>query len=304
MITCIEMEDDTIMFNQTDMESVVKEKKPKKEKADVKDQPKKLTRKERLVQDVAELYGDMDITELQALTMVKLQALKDNYKIRSDTTRLFPGSSPSQMPETKQECQKLMAETINEKLGDLAADKPIQLEKSPEVLEQAVKSIQQQASKTQADAQEMFLNRRAKTLFNYHLFGAGILETLTCNETVESHLGSNLAGLSKDMLDEKEEFLEILKDLYQDYQEEIDPYINSITVYSLFMSNKISQRFMENKKNSLNGTLPKSRIRLGELLNLSEQRLSSSSSSAQFSSASQPILSREDNIKNEFPETS
>lgn len=255
---------------------------------------KKPSRKEQLIIDVLDLYPDQyDKAALSKMTMVRLSELKKNHKVRADASRLFPGVAPSAMPESEAECKELMGRTIDEKLADLAQDRPV-------VMSSAGVPGDTKAQKLSPELQfEMKANLKAKTLFNFHLVGGGILECLSEAEPVQQRLGTNLAGLTKDFIDDKETFIEVLKDLYTDYHEEIDPYINSITVYSLFMSNKLQARFMENKKKSLSGQSPKSPLKLENLLGLgpsqhASQPASSSSSAQQPSST--PTEKREDNV--------
>ena len=71
------------------------------------------------------MYGDTSYEECMKLTIFKLNQLKDNFKVRSDTAKLFPNLTPSEMPENPQECIKIMGETINERLGQFNQDEPI-----------------------------------------------------------------------------------------------------------------------------------------------------------------------------------
>lgn len=252
-------------------------------------EPKKPTRKQKLIAEIIDLYPDMGSDELSKMTMAKLNQLKQNYKIRKDTQKLFPDVPVSKMPESEEECRALMGQTIDEKLADIAQDRPVQLSDKAE--------LPAKASKLSPELEfELRASRKAKTLFNFHLVSGGVLETLSEAEPIESRLGSNLAGLTKDLLDEKEEFLEILKDLYCDYAEDIDPYINSLTVYGLFMSNKIQNRFMENKKKSSSGKLPKSQLKLEDLLGLQQPRSVSSSLPVLSQPGSSVESERQDNI--------
>ena len=221
--------------------------------------------------------------------------MKDNFEIRSKTAKLFPNMSVDDMPTSKEECTKLMGETINEKLQDIAQDKPVNLRnKTAEDIMNKVNEMNQENY-----LQERRISARAQTLFNFHLVSGGILECLSEAEFLESKTGSNLTGLTKDLMDDKEEFLEVLKDLYADYSEEIDPWINSIIVYGLFMSNKIGQRFIENKKKTLKGESVKSKIKLSEVLGFSESVVQLPQPVSQQPVVVQHTISQSDNIRPE-----
>lgn len=235
-------------------------------------------RKQELIPKVAALYPNMsnrEITRMRVNDLIDLVKKADGEipaytKLQKDTARLFPGMKPEDMPKDPEECKRLLGKTMQSHMENISG---ISKEDGDDIkaTNKELKIDGNTDNISRSEPSPDRVSRKAKTLFNYHLAVGGVLECVTETESIQARTGSNLAGLSKDLIDKKEEMLEILSDLYTDYSEELDPYLNALMVYGTFMGGVMTHRWLDNKKKISNGESVKSPLRLEELLRLESQ---------------------------------
>lgn len=215
----------------------------------------KLSPKQRLIIDAMELYPDKSKAELAKMKVADLKELIANKKLIDDTAKISHKSREELENMNAEDLKKELGETVNANLQSMIKREPINL---PTIGTEDI---------------------RANTLYNFHRVAAGIIECVSESEAIVVRTGSNLAGLSQDLRDDKDEFLAILKDLYREHHEEIDMYITPLTVYGMFMMEKVQARYMENKKKISRGESVKSPLKLESLLGLSSSCAPAQSSS-------------------------
>ncbi len=256
-------QEDHIPDNNPTLDSI------RKPKSILKNRAPRPSRKNELMAQVKELYAD-DIKEgkltLREITRARVAELEDlvkNYKIRNDTARLCSVDgktlSASDMPLDRNECAKKLGDKMNKSMGEMNPDMKANFDDLRD-------------SQNGVPIDQGKIKRKAKTLYNYHLVGGGLLECLSDTDVIRDRTQSSLAGLTKDMAEKKDEFMEVLTDLYEEYHEELDPFLNTLYVYGTFMGGMMTQRWMDNKKKNSKGSLSKSPLRLDELLGLQSEQ--------------------------------
>lgn len=210
----------------------------------------KMSPKQRLIADAMDLFPEKTKPELTKMKVAELKELIANHKLINDTAKISLKPREELERMTAPELKREIGTVVNDNLQSMIKKEPV--------------SLPQQMLPAHEDI-------RANTLYNFHRVAAGIIECVSESEVIQARTGSNLAGLSQDIRDDKEEFLVILKDLYREHHEEIDVYITPLTVYGMFMMEKIQNRYMDNKKKISSGQSVKSPLKLEALLGLSSQ---------------------------------
>lgn len=213
----------------------------------------KMSPKQRLVADAMELFPTRTKTELTKMKMAELKELVANSKLINDTAKISLKPREELERMTTPELKRELGETVNANLQSIIKKEPVQLPQQVMIGGLPNEDI------------------RANTLYNFHRVAAGIIECVSESEAIQARTGSNLAGLSQDLKDDKDEFMAILKDVYREHHAEIDMYITPLTVYGMFMMERIGNRYAENKKKISRGESVKSPLKLESLLGLPSQ---------------------------------
>lgn len=167
----------------------------------------------------------------------KEQLIKEIQQIEEKLGRK-PSSHSKLRRHNKEELLKMIANMMNETLGT-----PQQNEQHPQ--EEPQKLTEEQRAK--------FLNSAAESMFLFHSVLMNISENVSVQFKDKTGGQPALEGLTQMTIEKKQALLDVFREIYLKYPDQIDKYLSPITRYAMItlstMGHCMANNFLKKKKN-------------------------------------------------------